>query len=104
MKALSELGRSGRSRAALAAAVIAFVVAQTLGAVHAAEFGDEHHDHGGEACVFALVLSGDNKFFAPTTAVIAISLVFWGVAAIVAQTERAAIAVRAARPRGPPHR
>ncbi len=90
-----------RAAAALIAAVIALLASQVLITAHAAKYGDGPHKHDGQVCVLSLAGHSSEKAIASTAfALVVVSV--WRAGALVAQTERAAIAVRAARPRGPP--
>lgn len=102
MSDLRSILASSRTRAALIAAALAFALAQIVIVAHAAKYGDAPHDHDGQACVLSLAAPGGDKTLA-TAAFIFIGVVaVWRAADQVAQTELARIAVRAARPRGPP--
>ncbi|WP_104830878.1 hypothetical protein [Hyphococcus luteus] len=91
-----------RAGAALIAAVIAFLASQTLIDAHAAKYGDGPHKHDGQVCVLSLVAHHDGKAIGTSAFVLAVFVAVWRAGAPVAQTERAAIAVRAAHARGPP--
>lgn len=88
--------------AALFALVAAFAVSQILTSAHAAKYGDGSHDHGGQACVLSLASPSGDKVLESAVFAFAIIFVMWRLSSHVAQTERAHILVRAARPRGPP--
>jgi hypothetical protein len=96
--------RTCRERAGpvLIAAILAIFAFQTLVVVHDAKFGEEIHKHDGKVCVLSLVAHNGDKAIAATAFVMTVIVAMWRAGAHVAQTERAAIAVRAARPRGPP--
>jgi len=104
MRKLTRTGNKGWSVVACAAVALLFVLSQIVFAAHAAKYGDGPHEHGGQACVLSLANPEGNKFIASATFALAVTFVFWRVSNHIAQTERARIAVRAARPRGPPHR
>ncbi|MCK5745230.1 MAG: hypothetical protein KAH44_03410 [Oricola sp.] len=91
-----------RAGAALVAAVLALVAFQTLAAAHGAAYGVEIHKHDGKVCVLSLVAHEGNKVLPASAFVLTFIVAVWRAGAVVAQTERAAIAVCAARPRGPP--
>ncbi len=88
--------------AALVAALFAFLASQTIIDAHAAKYGDGPHKHDGQVCVLSLVTHNGDKAVGTTTFALAVFIAVWHAGALVAQTERAAIAVRAAHPRGPP--
>ena len=88
--------------AIFAVLAMAFVAAQSFGALHAAKFGDEPHDHNGAPCIVSVYSKSGDKFLTAEAAVFIAVIVTWRAGAAVAQTERASLAVRAARPRGPP--
>ena len=96
--------RTCRERAGpiLVAAILAIFAFQTLVVVHDAKFGEEIHKHDGKVCVLSLVAHNGDKAIAANAVVLTVVVAIWRAGALVAQTERAAIAVRAARPRGPP--
>lgn len=93
-----------RSRigAILIAAVAAFALSQIITAAHAAKYGDGPHDHGGQVCVLSLTAPGGDKVIAAAAVSLAFFAGLWRAGLGHAQSERAAIAIRAARPRGPP--
>ena len=86
----------------LVAAILAIFAFQTLVVVHDAKFGEEIHKHDGKVCVLSLIAHNGDKAVASTAFVLTVIVAVWRAGAQVAQTERAAIAIRAARPRGPP--
>lgn len=91
-----------RAGAILIAAVVAFALSQLFAAVHASKYGDGPHEHNGKACVLSLAAPGGDKAVANTAAALIAVLAVWRISGAVAQTERARLVVRAARPRGPP--
>lgn len=91
-----------RGGAALVAAVIALIVSQALVATHAAKYGEGPHKHDGRVCVLSLATHNADKAVAATSFVLMVVVAVWRSDAFVAQSERAAIAVSAAHPRGPP--
>lgn len=91
-----------RAGAMLIAAVAAFALSQLLVSAHASKYGDGPHEHNGKACVLSLAAPGGDKVIANTAAAFIVVLAVWRIGHAVAQTERARILVRAARPRGPP--
>lgn len=92
----------GRIRAIFFVAALAFIGAQALLIGHASTHGEGPHDHGGQPCIVALAgVAGDIAVASAAVALVA-SFAVWRISHIVAQTERARIAVRAAAPRGPP--
>ncbi len=95
-------GWKSKSRAALIAALFAFAFAQLLTGLHAAKYGDGPHDHMGQACVLSLAAPGGDKIIGTASFVLIAAIVLLGFATQATQTERAPIAIRAARPRGPP--
>lgn len=95
---------TGWSIVACAAVTLFFVLSQIVFSAHAAEYGDGPHEHGGQVCVLSLVSPEGNAFVATATFALAVTIVFWRASSRFAQMERACIAVRAACPRGPPHR
>lgn len=97
----SILGRS-KTRAALIAAALAFALAQIMTVAHAVKYGDGPHDHNGQACVLSLAAGGGDKTIATAVFIFFGIVAIWRAADQVAQTELARMAVRAARPRGPP--
>lgn len=88
--------------AALVAAVIALLASQVIVSAHAAKYGDGPHKHDGQVCVLSLATHGPEKAIANAGVALIIAIAVWRVGDVIAQTERAAIAVRAAQPRGPP--
>ncbi len=104
MDGLRNIDWKSRKGAALIAAVIAVVFAQILIVAHAAKYGDGPHEHNGQACVLSLAAPGGDKLISTTAFVLAVVFSVWRISNIVAQTERARIVVRAAKPRGPPAR
>lgn len=91
-----------RAGAVLIAAIFALVAFQSLAAAHDAAYGVEIHKHDGKVCVLSLVAHDGNKIMPVSAFVLTLVVAVWRAGAVAAQTERAAIAVRAARPRGPP--
>lgn len=91
-----------RAAAALIAAVIALLASQVLMTAHVAKYGDGPHKHDGQVCVLSLATHGGEKAIANTGIALIVAIAIWRAGDVVAQTERAAIAVRAAQPRGPP--
>lgn len=98
--------RWNRWRAQFAALLIAAAAAFALSGIvleaHAAKYGDGPHEHNGKLCVLSLVAAGAHKVIETAPLVIVAVFTVWRAADQSAQTERALIAVRAARPRGPP--
>ena len=90
--------------AALLAAVAALLAFQILTTTHAAKYGDGPHDHNGKACVLSLVSQGGDKVITASAIMLAVLVTIWRAGAQIVQTECAAIAIRAARPRGPQSR
>lgn len=88
--------------AALLAALMAFVCAQFLTSAHTAKYGEGPHDHNGKACVLTLVSHSSDKAIATGAFVLAVFVAVWRAGSLAAQSEVAALAVRASRPRGPP--
>ena len=86
----------------LIAVVSAFLLSQILSAVHSSKYGDGPHQHDGQACVLTLVKSGDDKAVPASAFVLFVAFTIWRAADQITQTERALVAIRAARPRGPP--
>ncbi len=93
-----------RLAAFLIAAVTVFALSQIIASAHAAHFGDEPHEHNGQVCVLSLVAPGSDKLTASGVFALTVSFAIWAVSANSAQSERARLVVRAARPRGPPNR
>lgn len=91
-----------RRMAIFAVLAMAFVTAQSFGALHAAKFGDDPHDHNGAPCIVSVYSKSGDKFLTAATVAFIAVIITWRASAAVAQTERARIGVRAARPRGPP--
>jgi len=89
-------------RAAFIAAALAFAFSQILIIGHAAKYGDGPHEHGGQVCVLSLAAPAADKFVAAAAFVFVGVVAVWRVANLAAQTQLARVAVRAARPRGPP--
>lgn len=92
-----------RTGAALIAAVIALFAAQILVAAHTAKYGDDPHEHDGQVCAFFLAAHGGEKAIHSAAFVLAGIVAIWRAGAQVVQTERAAVAVRSAKSRGPPN-
>ncbi len=92
-----------RAGAALIAAVAAFLAAQIFIGAHAAKYGDGPHDHNGKACVVSLVSHSGDKVITASAFALTMIVAVWRAGAQFAQTETAAVAIRAARPRGPPN-
>lgn len=86
----------------LFAAALIVALSQILIVVHATKYGEGPHDHDGQACVLSLAAPSVDKFIATAAFGFMAIVAMWRVAGSVAQTERARLAVRAARPRGPP--
>ena len=91
------------SRVALVAAVLALAFSQILLGAHAAKYGDEPHEHFGQACVLSLAAPGGDKLVGAASFVLAASIALCGLAVIAHQKDPARVKVRAARPRGPPN-
>ncbi len=91
-----------RAGAALIAAVIALLASQVIISAHAAKYGDGPHEHDGQVCVLSHITHSGEKAIANAAFALIVVVAVWRAGAQVAQTERAAIAVRAAQPRGPP--
>lgn len=102
MSNLKNKGGLLNSRAALFAALFAFAVSQILIGAHSAKYGDDPHEHFGQACVLALAAPAGDKFVSAASFVFAALVSTWVIATQSKQMERARIRVRAARPRGPP--
>ncbi len=88
--------------AALFAAVIVLAASQIVIAAHTAKYGEGPHKHDGQVCVLSIASHGGVKAIPAAAYVLAVTLVVWRAGSFPAQTERAAIAIRAAKPRGPP--
>lgn len=101
---LSRTGKTGWTTVACVAVAAFFVLSQIVLAAHAAKYGDGPHEHAGKVCVLSLAGPEDDQFVAAATTVLAVTFLVWRISNCIAQTERARIAVRAARPRGPPNR
>jgi len=95
---------NSRLAAILIAAVGAFFVSQILIVSHAAKYGEETHKHDGQVCVLSLAAHSVQKAVTSATFVLIVSAAVWVMAATAVETEKARVVVRAARPRGPPHR
>lgn len=102
MRPISRHDWRSRIGVMLIAAAAAFAFSQILLSAHAAKYGDGQHDHGGQACVLSLAAPGGDKAIAAATAMVALFAGLWVAGLGPAQTERAAISIRASRPRGPP--
>ena len=94
--------RGDKMTAIFAAVALAFVTAQSFSALHAATYGEGSHDHNGVACVVSAISKSGEKFVDAAVLAFTATIITWRAAGAVSQTERARIAVRAARPRGPP--
>ncbi len=94
--------KGSKSRAALIVAAVIVVFLQILIVSHAARYGDGTHEHDGKICVLSLAVSADHKFIATASFALIAIVAMRRLSGVVAQTERARLAVRAARPRGPP--
>lgn len=79
-----------------------FVVSQAFAAMHVEAYGDETHDHNGNPCVVSMIAKAGDKAVAAAGAAIGVAFIKWRAGGVVAQTELAHIAIRAANPRGPP--
>ncbi|MEM8770766.1 MAG: hypothetical protein AAGD92_03850 [Pseudomonadota bacterium] len=91
-----------RTRLALLAAAAAFFSLQVITAAHAAEYGDEPHEHAGQACILSFASIGDDKW-APASAFLFVGLlIIWRRSESFARSEIAHAPIRAAAPRGPP--
>ncbi|MEO1135709.1 MAG: hypothetical protein AAFW68_03735, partial [Pseudomonadota bacterium] len=66
--------------------------------------GGGSHDHGGQTCVLCLAAPGSDKAVAAAAAMFAVFAGLWLAALGPSRIEHAAVAIRAARPRGPPSR
>lgn len=84
------------------AAVLALIVTQALTGFHDAKYGSGPHDHGDAPCVISMVGEKSQKLIPAATFIFAALIISWRIGNVEAQTERARIAIRAARPRGPP--
>ena len=93
-----------KTHAAFIVAAIAFAISQSLLVGHAAQYGDEHHEHGGQACVLSLAAPTAEKLLTAAAFVFVGVIIVWRFAETAEQTEPARMSVGAARPRGPPHR
>lgn len=102
MADLKKIFGKSRARAALIAAALAFALAQIMIVAHAAKYGDGPHEHNGQVCVLSLAAPGGDKTIAAAVFVFVGIAAVWRVADQIAQSELARIAVRAAKPRGPP--
>lgn len=91
-----------KTAAALLAAVFAVLVSQILITTHAVQYGDEPHEHDGQVCVLSIAASDSGKLLFSVGVVLFVALRVWRASSQITQTERALIAIRAARPRGPP--
>lgn len=97
----STMGQN-RWTAMLIAVVSAFLLSQLLSAAHSSKYGDGPHQHDGQACVLTLVKAGDDKAVSTASFMLFVAFAIWRAADQITQTERALVAIRAARPRGPP--
>ena len=102
MSGLKGIFDKSQARALLIAAALSLVASQILIASHAAHDGHDPHDHYGQSCVLCLAAPGGDKIIAAAAFAFVTIIAFWRIAAGASQTERARIAVRAAKPRGPP--
>lgn len=91
-----------RWTALLIAVVAAFVFSQFLTSVHASKYGDGPHKHDGQVCVLSFVTHSADKVIPTSAFVFVMALTIWRAADQITQTEHALVAIRAARPRGPP--
>ncbi|MEO1251138.1 MAG: hypothetical protein AAFW81_02180 [Pseudomonadota bacterium] len=92
-------------RAILFVLLAGFVIAaQSVIVAHAATYGDGPHDHHGNPCVVSVLTQAGENFTAGAAVVVIAVFAAWRRAPHQSQTQRAAIAVRAANPRGPPLR
>ncbi len=89
--------------AIVVASALVFVAAQMFAATHAAEFGEESHEHNGTVCVVSVISKGGEKFLTAATVAFVAVIITWRAGGAAAQTELSRLAVRAARPRGPPN-
>jgi|GEM_PF-2595870 len=99
---LRRLNSHNRLPAIFAVVAGLFIVSQTITATHNAAYGDEPHDHNGVACVVSLSAKDADNVLAAGGAAMIVVFAVWRAAAIAAQSERAALAIRGANPRGPP--
>ena len=86
----------------LVAALAAFAFSQIVISVHAAKYGDGPHKHDGQVCVLSLAAPSGEKAISNTVFALVVVIAVWRAGPLFMQTERAAIAVRAANARGPP--
>ena len=92
-----------KSRVALLAAVLALAFSQILLGAHAAKYGDDPHDHFGQACVLSLAAPGGDKAVGAASFVLLASITLFGLVLFAHQKEPARVKIRAARSRGPPN-
>lgn len=91
-----------RSRAAIIAGALVFLLAQAFSAVHLAKYGADPHEHFGQPCVIALTSDQGQKLI-PTASIAAIAIVFaWITVAHVNAPAPLAARVTVTRSRGPP--
>jgi len=102
MTGLRHKALKNRTVAVLIAALAAFAFSQILIAGHTAKYGEGPHKHDGQVCVLSLAHHAGDKMLPAAAFVFAVFVAVWRAGGLAAQTERAAIAVRAAHPRGPP--
>lgn len=91
-----------RAGAALFAAVTAFLLSQIVLSAHAAKYGDGPHKHDGQVCVLSIATHNGDKAIANAAVVLAVAIAVWRIALQFSQPHLTPVAVRAARPRGPP--
>ncbi len=87
---------------AFALIAVLLVAAQAVTVSHAAKYGDAPHEHHGAPCIISLVAKAGEKLLTAATIAIAAVVVTWSAVGPVVVREPAPVAIRAARPRGPP--
>ncbi|MEZ5894742.1 MAG: hypothetical protein R3C58_16555, partial [Parvularculaceae bacterium] len=78
------------------------VLYQIAAVVHLTKHYDGPHQHHGQECVLSHHGPGGDKAIVAAALSFFVALAVWRIGGQTAQTEVARIAVRAARPRGPP--
>ena len=89
---------------AFALIAMLLLAAQAVTVAHAAKYGDAPHDHHGTPCIISVVAKAGDKLIGAATIAIAAVVVTWRAVGPVVVREPAPVAIRAARPRGPPTR
>lgn len=104
MRSVKSVLREHWRTGAFALIAMLLVAAQAVTVSHAAKYGDAPHEHHGTPCIISVVAKAGDKLLSAATIAIAAVVVTWRAAGAAVVREPAPVAIRAARPRGPPTR